>query len=184
MIIKNYFDNAIKLISNSHFNDNRGFFSEIYNKSIFKKNDINLNFVQDNFSFTLNKGVFRGLHFQTPPFEQSKYVKVLSGEIYDIIVDLRKESPTYGKHKFFKLNAKMWNSLFVSAGFAHGFLTLSKNVMLYYKVSKHYSANHDCTIKWDDPDLNISLPMDKHKIITSDKDSVGINFKNFKSPFV
>ena len=183
MITKNFFDNSIKLISNKRFIDNRGFFSELYNKNVFKKNNINLNFIQDNFSFTSNKGVFRGLHFQIPPHEQIKYVKVLSGEIYDIVVDLRKKSKSYGKYKAFKLDAKLWNSLYIDIGFAHGFLTLSKNVMLYYKVSSHYSANHDCTIKWDDPILNISLPIDKNKIITSEKDSIGIDFKSFKSPF-
>ena len=184
MKIKNYFDNSIKLISNNLFEDKRGFFSELYNKKYFIKNNISVNFVQDNFSFTPLIGTFRGLHFQTPPYEQAKYVKVLSGEIYDIVLDIRRNSKTYGKYKAFKLNSKEWNSLFIDIGFAHGLLTLSHDVMLYYKVSNYYSKENDFTINWKDKILNIDLPFNKDKVMTSEKDSFGLNFNDFESPFI
>ena len=132
-----------------------------------------------------NKGTLRGLHFQKPPFEQTKLLYVLSGEIFDVVVDLRKNSKTYGKYKSFILNDKNFNSIYISSGFAHGFLTLTDNVKLFYKVSKYYSKKHDESILWNDKKINIKWPIiKKNKLIISDKDKNAVIFEKFVTPFV
>lgn len=181
MKTQNFFKSSVKLISNDFYRDKRGFFFESYKKKHFKK----INFVQDNISFSKNKATLRGLHFQKPPFDQAKLLYVLNGEIFDVVVDLRKNSKTYGEHKCFILNEKNFNSIFISSGFAHGFLTMTKNVKLFYKVSNYYSKKNDYSIKWDDKELSIKWPIKKFNNITlSEKDKNATSFKNFKSPFL
>ena len=181
MKTQNYFKSAVKLISNDYYRDKRGFFYESFKKNNFKK----INFVQDNISFSKKKGTLRGLHYQKPPFDQAKLIFVLSGKIFDVVLDIRKKSKTYGKFKTFILHENNFNSLYISSGFAHGFLTLTDNVQLFYKVSNYYSKKNDYSIKWDDKKLNIKWPIHNLKKLTiSNKDNNAIIFNQFKSPFV
>lgn len=130
---------------------------------------------------SIKKRVLRGLHFQLPPFEQAKLVRVTRGKVYDVIVDLRKNSPTFGKWEGFKLSAENFEILFVPRGFAHGFVTLKENTEVIYKVDNLYSPKHDSGIIWNDPDLSIDWPI-KNPVL-SKKDSKLQLFKDFNSPF-
>jgi len=180
MIIKNYFDNSVILFKTKKFIDSRGFFSENYNYKYFKKIGINQRFVQDNYSYTKHQGTIRGMHLQRQPRSQSKIIKVLSGKILDIIVDLRKNSKTYGKSKSFTLSNKNEFQLFVPEGFAHGFCTLEKNTEVMYKVSNYYSPKHELTIHWSDKLLNLNWKFNRKKIIVNQKDSIGITLQEFE----
>ena len=131
---KDFFGGKIKTISSIIHEDKRGFFREIYNRNDFLKIGITDNFVQDNFSFSIKKGVIRGLHFQIPPFEQSKLITVIRGKIFDVVVDLRKDSEFYGKHMSFEISAEETKQLYVSAGFAHGFCVLENNLQYMRKL--------------------------------------------------
>jgi len=162
---------AMELIPDK-FGDERGFFSETYNKAELEKNDINLNFVQDNHSLSAKTGTIRGLHFQTPPFAQTKLVRVISGAILDVAVDIREGSPTFGKHVSLIVSAKAWNQILVPEGFAHGFCTLEPDTEVIYKVNAPYSKEHDKGILWSDPDLEIAWPKVSGDFIISDKDKV------------
>lgn len=158
------------------YKDNRGYFFESFNQKVFENIvGINYQFVQDNHSFS-KKNVFRGLHFQIPPFEQGKLVKVISGEILDIVVDLRNFSKTYGKSIIFKMNSKNHEQVWIPPGLAHGFFTLTESV-ISYKVTKKFSKKHQRTIHWNDSNLKIELPINK-KTIISQKDLKGIKFNN------
>ncbi|MDR3013573.1 MAG: dTDP-4-dehydrorhamnose 3,5-epimerase [Chitinispirillales bacterium] len=149
-------------------NDHRGFFLESYSAKTFAEAGIDCVFVQDNHSKSTAKGVIRGLHFQTAPYEQSKLVRVIRGAIFDVAVDLRPESPTYGQWKGFELTERNFNMLFIPKGFAHGFCTLEENTEIVYKVDNPYSPNHDTGIIWNDPALAIDWPVDEP--VLSDKD--------------
>tara|TARA_B100002019_G_C21271021_1_gene602311 strand:- start:3841 stop:4380 length:540 start_codon:yes stop_codon:yes gene_type:complete len=145
----------VKIISPKSFEDSRGFFSEIYNKKNFETNDLKLNFIQDNLSFTKNKNVIRGLHFQYPPYQQDKLVRVLTGEVLDVFVDIRKNSKSYGQYNSIKLNSKINKWILVPKGFAHGFITLTNDTTVLYKVTEFYKPDHENGIIWNDKDLNI-----------------------------
>lgn len=160
----------VKVLKPKKFGDSRGFFSETYNRETLAKLGIELTFVQDNHSFSAETGVLRGIHFQTPPFAQDKLVRVVAGSILDVAVDLRKDSPTFGKHVTAKISAEEWNQILVPVGFGHAILTLEPNTQLIYKVSNFYSPQHDKGLRWDDPDLAIDWPFSAEKIILSDKD--------------
>ena len=157
------------------YNDNRGYFAETYNQKKIDKLQ-NLNFVQDNQSLSLDKYVFRGLHYQSHPFAQDKLVRVLRGAILDVVVDMRKSSKTFGQHDCFEISSENFNQIFVPKGFAHGFLTLEKNTEVFYKVTNYYSPNNDHGINIFDKNLNIRLPVSNNQIILSKKD---INQPNF-----
>lgn len=163
------------------FRDERGFFLESYNEKIFSENGIDAKFVQDNHSMSLTKGVLRGLHFQLPPNEQVKLVRVTKGKVYDVIVDLRKNSPTYGKWEGFELSVDNFDMLFIPRGFAHAYQTLEDYTEFMYKVDNYYSPKHESGIIWNDPALNIDWPI-KNPIL-SKKDSKLQFFKDFDSPF-
>jgi dTDP-4-dehydrorhamnose 3,5-epimerase len=163
------------------FRDERGFFLESYNKKVFAENGITADFLQDNHSLSLKKGTLRGLHFQLPPYEQAKLVRVTRGAIYDAIVDLRKNSPTFGKWEGFELSEKNFQMLFVPRGFAHAYQALEDNTEFMYKVDNYYSPEADSGIIWNEPDLNINWPLENP--ILSEKDSKLEYFKNFNSPF-
>jgi dTDP-4-dehydrorhamnose 3,5-epimerase len=163
------------------FQDERGFFLEFYSKKLFEEQGINVDFVQDNYSLSVKKGVLRGLHFQLPPNEQSKLVRVTRGSVYDVIVDIRKKSPTYGKWEGFELSAEIFQMLFVPRGFAHAFVTLEDNTEFMYKVDNFYAQESDSGLRWNDPDLNIDWPV-KDPVL-SEKDSRLQYFKDFNSPF-
>ena len=169
------------LIKPKVFRDERGFFLEFWNEKVFAENGIDAKFVQDNHSLSLKKGVLRGLHFQLSPNAQAKLVRVTRGKVYDVIVDLRKNSETFGKWKGFELSAENFEMVFVPRGFAHGFVTLEDNTEVIYKVDNIYAPDHDSGIIWNDPTLDIDWPI-KNPIL-SEKDSNLQNFKDFNSPF-
>jgi dTDP-4-dehydrorhamnose 3,5-epimerase len=155
------------LVTPEIFLDERGFFLELYKESIFMKNGINTKFVQDNYSHS-TKGVLRGLHYQKNPMAQAKLVSVIKGEIFDVAVDLRKDSPTFGKWVGEILSDKNHNLLYVPEGFAHGFCVLSSEADVLYKVDQEYSYEHERGIVWNDPQLEIKWPLDE--LIMNKKD--------------
>lgn len=171
------------LIKPQVFQDNRGFFLESYSKKKFEEKGIAADFIQDNHSMSVQKGVLRGLHFQKPPFSQAKLVRVTKGKVYDAIVDLRKDSPTFGKWQGFELSAENFLILFVPRGFAHGFCTFEEGTEFMYKVDNDYAPDHDSGIIWNDPDLAINWPVSKP--ILSEKDQKLQSWKDFlgNNPF-
>ena len=173
---------GVILIEPKKHEDNRGFFSETFNKKKIKEFE-NLEFVQDNQSLSLQKYIFRGLHYQIPPFAQDKLVRVIKGSILDFVLDIRKSSKTCGQLESFKLSSENFNQIFVPKGFAHGFLTLEDNTETIYKVTNYYSPEHDFGINIHDPELEINLPTDPKNIILSDKDKLQPNFKEVKYYF-
>jgi len=149
---------GVKLIESAVFEDHRGFFMESYNAERFAAFGIPMLFVQDNHSLSVELGVLRGLHYQLNPMAQTKLVRVTSGAIFDVVVDIRLGSPTYGQWEGFELSASNKKQLLVPQGFAHGFCTLSPNTEVQYKVDCLYSAEHDRGIAWADPVLGIKWP--------------------------
>lgn len=162
------------------FADTRGYFFESYNADVFKQNNISVNFVQDNQSLS-NTGVLRGLHFQAPPFEQGKLVRVITGAVLDIAVDIRKNSPTYGEHISIELTEENKTMFYIPPGFAHGFLTLRDNTIFSYKCTNVYNKSSEGCVLWNDKDLNINWNVVNP--ILSEKDLDGTPFKTFISPF-
>ena len=160
----------VKLLKVEKFGDYRGFFSETYSRRDMERSGINLEFVQDNQSFSASAGTLRGLHFQCAPFEQAKLVRVLRGRIWDVVVDIRNGSPTYGRHVAAEISAAEWNQILVPVGFAHGMLTLEPDTEVFYKVSNYYSADCDRGLLWSDPVLDIRWPMPASDLILSEKD--------------
>ena len=162
--------------------DKRGIFIETWNSSYFKKLGIQDSFVQDNFSKSFKKGTLRGMHLQIPPFDQAKLVRCIRGEILDIVVDVRKGSPDYGRYKSYKLSSDNHKQLYVPSGFLHGFLTLTDNVEVAYKCSNLYSKKHEITIMYNDPEINIKWPLKKFILSPKDQNNA-ILFKKFINPF-
>ncbi len=160
----------VKLLVPKKFGDHRGFFSETYNKQKLAEKRIDLDFVQDNHSLSAERGVVRGLHFQLAPFAQDKLVRVVRGKIFDVAVDLRRASPTFGRHVTAELSADNWKQLLVPIGFAHGFVTLEANTEVIYKVTNYYSPQHDRGVLWSDPAIGIKWPIAADEAILSDKD--------------
>tara|TARA_B100000575_G_scaffold288761_1_gene289335 strand:+ start:2758 stop:3300 length:543 start_codon:yes stop_codon:yes gene_type:complete len=165
------------IIENDVHHDSRGFFTEVYNKKNFDKLiGKKINFVQDNFSFSL-KGVLRGLHFQRK-FPQGKLVRVLKGNVLDVVVDIRKDSKTFGSYFSLELSDTNHLQLWIPKGFAHGFLTLSDCAYFEYKCTEFYYPDDECSIIWNDEDLNINWPKNI-KIITSSQDNNAMTFKKY-----
>lgn len=162
------------------FYDERGYFYESYNADAFKNAGIPDVFVQDNQSLS-QKGALRGLHFQAPPFAQGKLVRVIKGAVYDVIVDVRKDSPTYGKHYGIELTEENFTMFWVPPGFAHGFVTLKDNTIFTYKCTNVYNKASEGGLLWSDPALGIDWNIENP--IVSDKDKVLPNFENLVSPF-
>ncbi len=160
----------VKIIRPKKFGDHRGFFSETYNKKTFEAAGLQYDFVQDNQSLSAEVGTIRGLHFQLPPFAQDKLVRVVRGAILDVAVDIRKDSPTFGRHVSAVISAAEWNQILVPIGFAHGFCTLEPDTEVIYKVTNYYSAEHDRGLLWNDPELGIDWPVSADKARLSDKD--------------
>lgn len=167
-IIKTKFEDAV-LIEPKVFGDHRGFFTESYNKETFQQNGIDMDFIQDNHSLSQQPGTLRGMHYQLNDKAQTKLVRVTRGAIYDVIVDIRKGSPTYGEWQGFILSADNKRQLLVPKGFAHGFCTIVENTEVQYKVDELYSPEHDRGIAWNDPALNIDWPFNNP--VLSDKDT-------------
>ena len=182
-IIDSFFENQVKLLNIEKFYDGRGYFVENYNKKSLSLFGINDNFVQDNESYSKIKFTIRGLHFQIPPYDQSKLITVKQGSILDIVLDIRLKSNTYGRVETIELDANDDKSLYISSGFAHGFCTLSDNTIVNYKTSNFYSPDHESTICFNDKNLNINFENNENDFIISDKDLKCTSFKNFQSPF-
>ena len=146
--------------------DERGFFSEVWNQSSFAEAGIDVRFVQDNVSVSRTRGVLRGLHFQAPPASQAKLVRVSRGAVFDVGVDIRRGSPTFGHWAGLVLSAEDWNQLYLPEGFAHGFVTLEDDTEVSYKVSALYSPDHDRSIRYDDPAIGIEWPIEFEPVLS------------------
>jgi len=160
----------VKLIKGVRISDSRGYFAETYVRRDFVANNVGHDFVQDNEASSFSTGTVRGLHFQIPPFAQTKLVRVLRGRIVDVVVDLRRSSPHFGKHLAVELGEEGAEQLLVPAGFAHGYCTLVPDTVVYYKVDNVYSAAHDRGVNWADPKMAIKWPVQPSKAVMSDKD--------------
>ena len=173
----------VKLIVPKHHGDARGYFVENWNRSAFREAGIDVDFCQDNLSHSAPMGTIRGLHFQTPPHAQAKLVSVLRGRIFDVVVDLRKASPTFRRHVAFEMGAEDGRQIFVPKGFAHGFATLASDTTVLYKVDAHYAPSNDAGILWSDPDLAISWPVRVEAAVLSAKDAALPRLRDIASPF-
>lgn len=174
----------VQLITPRRHGDARGWFTETYNRQTFAALGIACTFVQDNHSLSASKFTLRGLHFQTPPRAQDKLVRCIRGRIFDVAVDVRKGSPTYGRWVGAELSAANGNQLFIPIGFAHGFVTLEADCEVTYKCSDTYSPAHDGGIRWDDPAIDIDWPIPPNIIPElSTRDRVQPLLSDFDSPF-
>lgn len=169
------------IIKSQVFGDNRGFFLESYSEKKFKEAGIDAKFVQDNHSKSEKKGTLRGLHFQLPLHAQAKLIRVVKGKILDVIVDLRRDSETFGKLETFELSAENFQMLFVPKGFAHGLMTLEDDTEVLYKADNFYEPTHEGGIAWNDPDLKINWPLENP--ILSERDKKWPTLKNLDNPF-
>lgn len=157
-------------ITAKRFGDDRGFFTENWSRKAFAEIGLDHVFVQDNHSLTRKVGTLRGLHYQTPPFAQDKLVRVTRGAVFDVAVDIRKGSPTFGRWTGLTLSADAGNQIFVPAGFAHGFLTLEPDTEVQYKVTAPYAPDHDRAVRFDDPAISIDWPIAVDEAAMSAKD--------------
>jgi dTDP-4-dehydrorhamnose 3,5-epimerase len=174
---------GVLLITPKRLTDARGFFVESYNAERFRAAGILDVFVQDNHSLSVEAGTVRGLHYQAPPRAQVKLVRVIKGSIIDVAVDVRKKSPTYGRHVRAHLSAENGVQLLAPVGCLHGFATLEPMTEVAYKVSDFYSAAHDGGVFWNDPALNIDWGIDAAAAVLSEKDARAVSFADFKSAF-
>ena len=173
----------VKVLIPERFGDPRGSFSEVYSRRALAAAGVDIEFVQDNHSSSRRRGTVRGLHFQAPPRAQDKLVRVVRGSVFDVAVDLRRSSPTCGRHVSAVLSAEAWNQLLVPAGFAHGFMTLEPDTEVVYKVSDYYAPDHDRGLLWNDPALGIRWPIPERDAVLSDKDRGQPRFAGFVTPF-
>ena len=160
----------VKILIPRQFKDHRGFFSEVYSTKLLKDAGIEAQFVQDNHSLSVEKGVLRGLHYQVAPMAQDKLIRVVRGSSLDVALDVRRGSPTFGRHVTALVSAENWRQVFVPVGFAHGFVTLEPNTEVLYKVSAFYSPQHDRGIRWNDPALAIAWGVREDEAVLSPRD--------------
>ena len=186
LIVKETKLQDVKLITPAVFGDNRGFFTESYSDRDFKAAGIDFDFIQDNHSLSTQAGVLRGLHFQRGKAAQTKLIRVATGAVLDVIVDLRKGSPTYKQQEGYILSESNHRQLLVPKGYAHGFVTLTDNVNFLYKCDNYYDAEADGGISFKTPELNIDWPIDLDKAITSEKNANQPTLTEFEkdNPFV
>ncbi len=161
----------IKILTPVKHGDNRGFFSEIYNRETLLDAGIDMDFVQENYSWSADVHTVRGLHFQTGNYQQDKLVQVVRGAILDVAVDLRRSSPSYGRYVSAEISAANWQQILVPRGFAHGFITLQADTHVMYRVTAHYSPEHDSGIRWNDPDIGIDWGISADQAVLSNKDA-------------
>ena len=173
---------GLVIIEPTVFEDDRGYFSESYNKKKFEKAIGKISFVQDNESKS-SKGVLRGLHFQKPPYAQAKLVRCIEGKVLDVAVDIRDGSETYGQYVSVELTGENKKQVFIPRGFAHGFLVLSESAIFAYKVDNSYAPTHDAGIRWDDSLLNIQWGVSESDVLVSEKDAKLPFFLEFETPF-
>ncbi|MEZ6011331.1 MAG: dTDP-4-dehydrorhamnose 3,5-epimerase [Hyphomonas sp.] len=171
-------------ITPARFGDDRGYFTESYSRDRFAAAGIDLDWMQDNHSYSAEQYVLRGLHFQTPPFAQDKLVRVITGAIFDVAVDIREGSPTFGKWTGVTLTAEKGNQILVPKGFAHGFLTLKPDVHVIYKVTAPYAPDNDRSVRYDDPDIGIAWPLDGAQPQLSGKDAAAKRLSETPTGFV
>tara|TARA_R110000787_G_scaffold77931_2_gene171003 strand:+ start:391 stop:960 length:570 start_codon:yes stop_codon:yes gene_type:complete len=165
------------------FGDERGFFSEVYKQPMMDAQGLPINWMQDNQSFSAPVGTVRGLHYQAPPYAQDKLVRVLRGAIYDVAVDIRLGSPTYGQWVGVTLSAEKWNQLMIPAGFAHGFMTIEPDTEVLYKVNAPYAPKHEGAILWNDPEIGIAWPALDESPTLSTKDASAPRFREHQPVF-
>lgn len=175
---------SVLLITPPRFGDHRGFFSESYSKEKLAAAGVDLTFVQDNHSLSRDTGTVRGLHFQTPPRAQDKLVRCGRGALFDVAVDIRTGSPTYGQWVGYELSFENGRQLLVPAGFAHGFMSLQPDTEIVYKCSDGYAPETEGALRWDDPDIGIEWPMTDITPALSDKDAAAPGIADYNSPFV
>ncbi|GGD09626.1 dTDP-4-dehydrorhamnose 3,5-epimerase [Aquisalinus flavus] len=173
----------VKLLKPRVFADNRGYFTETYNKTRFDEKAVPLGFVQDNESYSKHKYTVRGLHYQAPPYAQDKLVRVVHGSVLDVAVDVRRGSPTYGKWVSAELSAENGTQILVPAGFLHGFITLEPDTLVVYKVTALYSAEADGNVHWFSPELGIDWGVTEDQAVLSDKDAKAPPYSEFETPF-
>ena len=169
---------GVKLITPRRFGDHRGFFCETFNAKAWAEAGADTVFVQDNQSFSSQKGTLRGLHLQLPPFAQAKLIRVLRGSIFDVAVDVRPGSPTYRTFVSFTLTADNWTQAFIPRGFAHGFCTLEPDTEVLYKVDNTWSPEHERSVLWNDPAIGIDWPVTEREATLSTKDQAGLLLKD------
>ena len=174
---------GLLLLKPRRFADSRGYFVETHNERALAGAGISVQFVQDNESYSVRRGTIRGLHFQLPPAAQAKLVRVVRGSVYDVAVDLRVGSPTFGRWEGIELTADGGEQLFVPRGFAHAFCTLEPDTVVAYKVDAFYSPANDSGLIWNDPTLAIDWPLGSDQAVLSDKDLKLGRFADFQSPF-
>ncbi|WP_108860652.1 dTDP-4-dehydrorhamnose 3,5-epimerase [Ruegeria sp. Alg231-54] len=174
----------VKLITPRRFGDNRGFFEETYNFDEFTTAGIETVFVQDNHSMSSELGTVRGLHFQAPPKAQAKLVRCGRGKLFDVAVDIRKGSPTFGKWVGAELSFENGRMLLVPAGFAHGFMTLEPDTEIVYKCSDTYAPETEGAVHWSDPEIAIEWPLKTTELKLSDKDAAALRLSEQESPFI
>jgi dTDP-4-dehydrorhamnose 3,5-epimerase len=173
----------VKLLRPVYHGDERGYFAEVFNRRRFATAGLPEAFVQDNQSCSATRGTLRGLHFQTPPFAQTKLVRVLKGAVLDVAVDLRRGAPTFGQHVVVELSQANRLQLLVPKGFAHGFLTFEPDTEVLYKVDAYYAPDHDRGVRFDDPDLAIPWPEDPGVVVLSQKDRRQPPFRDLATCF-
>lgn len=175
---------GVYIIEPKVFGDNRGYFFESFNaKEFAEKTGLNVTFVQDNESKS-KYGVLRGMHFQLPPYTQSKLVRVVKGKVLDVVVDIRKGSPTYGKYEMCELTVENHRQFFVPKGMAHGFAVLSEEAIFQYKCDNFYHPEAEGAIAWNDPEIGINWPISAEDVVLSEKDKHHPFLKDFVSPFI
>ena len=177
MLIKERRIKGIFEIQLKPYEDRRGFFMRVYDAQLFEKYKINKNWVQENQSLSVEKGVIRGMHFQLPPHSEAKLIRVINGKIYDAFIDLRKGSTTFGQWDSINLSAENKKMIYIPRGFAHGFCTLTEKCEILYKMDNYYTPNSEGNIKWNDPDVGINWPVSDP--IISEKDLKAKSFREF-----
>lgn len=173
---------TVLIQANRHVDD-RGFFAETYSRKKYSELGIDLEFVQDNHSLSKEQGTLRGLHYQSVPHAQAKLVRCGRGAIFDVAVDIRRGSPTYGQSKSYELTSENGHQLYIPAGFAHGFMTLEPDSEIVYKCSDYYAPEAEGSLLWSDPDIGIHWPMCS-KPVLSEKDAIAPTLADFVSPFI
>lgn len=163
--------------------DARGYFVETFRTNVFEAHGLVARWAQENQSLSVAKGVLRGLHFQLPPHSETKLIRAIQGRIYDVMVDLRKSSSTYGQWQGIELDADKHNMVYIPKGFAHGFCTLTENCIVSYKVDEYYTPPAQAGLRWDDPDIGVEWPVEGEPLL-SDKDQTLPYLKDFETPFI
>lgn len=174
---------GVLIVRPEKHSDARGFFSETFKASVLREAGVEIDWVQDNHVYSVERGVLRGLHFQAPPAAQAKLIRVVRGAIYDVAVDLRSNSPTYGRHVAVELSAANWLQLLVPPGFAHGYCALTPETEVAYKVSAQHAPEREGGLLWNDPELGIAWPVSPEEVRLSPRDARWPRLSELSSPF-